>query len=130
MFTDAKDSLYFAIGNLALKAWEKRSAVAGHNDGLYQVATPDFVARLRSHRKVIPAQPAKSIANTKTNDSPDHGTRTTPANHGDDFLGLDMATEFDPAFLTTYAEMDASPMDWEYWQCLLERSEWPMMNNN
>lgn len=130
MVTNTKNSLYFAIGNLTLKAWEKRLAVAGHNHGLYQVAIPGFVTRLRSLRKAAPAQPMKSAANTKTNDSPDQVHHTTQMSHGDDFLGLEMAAEFDPAFLATYDEMDASPMDWEYWQGLLEGNEWPMMNDN
>jgi hypothetical protein len=130
MVTDTKNSLYFAIGNLALKAWEKRAGAAGHNHGLCQVATPDFITRLRSYRKVIPAQPTKSMTNIKPNNSLDQSAHTTQASYGDDFLGLEMATEFDPAFLATYAQIDASPMDWEYWQGLLEGSAWPMMNDN
>lgn len=130
MVTNTKNSLFFAIGNLTLKAWEKRTAVLGHNQSLYQVATPDFITSLRSYRKPVPAQPTKSVANIKTNDSPSQSTHTTQVNHNDDFLGLEMAAEFDPTFLDTYAEMDASPMDWEYWQGLLERSEWPMMNDH
>jgi len=43
--------------------------------------------------------------------------------HSDNFLGLEMAAEFDPASLVTHAEMDASPMDWEYWQRLLADDE-------
>jgi hypothetical protein len=130
MVSDTKNSLYFAIGNLALKAWEKREAVAGHNQGLYQVATPDFITRLRSYRKAIPAQDTKSIANITAYNASNQGHPVTQANHGEDFLGLETSPEFDPSFLATYAEMDASPMDWEYWQGLLEGSKWPMMNDN
>jgi hypothetical protein len=130
MVSETKNSLYFAIGNLVLKAWEKRSAVTGYDHGLYHVVTPDFITRLRSQRKSNPAQSPKPIAPIKTNDYPDQRTHKTQASRGDEFLGLEMAAEFDPAFLATYAEMDASPMDWEYWQGLLEGSAWPMMNNN
>jgi hypothetical protein len=130
MITNTKNSLYFAMGNLALKAWEKRLAAAGQNHGIYQVATPDFVTRLQSQRKTAPAQPTKSVAGVKTNESPDPGSHTIQPNYDDNFPGLGMADEFDPTFLATYAEMDASPMDWEYWQGLIEGSEWPMMNDN
>jgi hypothetical protein len=130
MVTNTKNSLYFAIGNLTLKAWEMRSAVARLNHSLYQVATPDFVTRLRSYRKALPARPIESADNIKTNESPSQSTQTTQSSNGDDFLGLEIAAKFDPTFLATYAEVDASPMDWEYWQGLLEGSEWPVMSHN
>jgi hypothetical protein len=54
----------------------------------------------------------------------------SPPSQIDDFQGLDMMADFDPAFLPTYTSLDSSPMDWEYWQGLLEGSELPMLNEN
>jgi len=131
MITNTKNSLYFAIGNLALKAWEKRSTTSGRNQGSYQVVTPDFITRLRSYRKAIPVEAMKSTAaNTITPNASNQYHIPNQTSHGENFFGLETSQEFDPSFLATYSALDASPMDWEYWQGLLEQSEWPMMNSN
>lgn len=131
MITDVKNSLYFAIGNLTLKAWEKRSvALAARSHGFLDVAPPDFVTTLRLQRKAKSKIPGVSSSDITTSDSLDQDTFTSPPSQSDDFQSLDMVDDFDPAFLPTYTSLDSSPMDWEYWQALLQGSELPMLNAN
>ena len=42
LITDTKNSLYMAVGNLTLKAWQKREEVVSH------IPTPRFVKLLRA----------------------------------------------------------------------------------
>ncbi|KAA8572310.1 hypothetical protein EYC84_002935 [Monilinia fructicola] len=48
MLNDTKNSLYFALGNLVLKAWEKREE-GGHSAD--QITAPRFISILRSQRQ-------------------------------------------------------------------------------
>ena len=118
MFTDTKNRLYFALGNLAVKAWQKREeALRLHHGGMYQTAPPLFISQLRSQWKsTIQPRPAKEYQDKHNQyqkqevySSAMHdvhcNSMTNSANNEFD-LGSNMP--------------DITLLDWEYWQNLLE----------
>lgn len=130
MITNTKNSLFVAIGNLALKAWEKRSGALGLSQGSYHVATPEFITILRSQRKPKSTRSGNSVSNTQRSDSVDRDTYMSPPIQGDGFQVFEIPCEFDPAYLPTYPSMDSSPMDWEYWQGLMDGNDLSMLNDH
>lgn len=112
-----KNTLYFAIGNLAVKAWDMRVA-AIQNLAFYQPPTPRFISVLRSQRKMPDIRPIDFI---EQGPLPSHGQRGQSG---------DVAGNWDMNFVPIDMAMDASPMDWEYWQALVDGSEFPMVDIN
>jgi hypothetical protein len=125
MITDTKNSLYFAIGNLALKAWVKREEAMGS----YQ-APPRFISLLRSQRNIPdPPRPAAEVQNEDpysrarmmdySNHVPPQTTEyTNPEQQwGNWDTDLDMNMP------------EITPVDWEYWQTLMD-GELPAYNGD
>ncbi|KAB8300474.1 hypothetical protein EYC80_000643 [Monilinia laxa] len=143
MLNDTKNSLYFALGNLVLKAWEKREESSHSPD---QIAPPRFISILRSQRHKPEHAPRSTEAQLDLPDPfatvhhwhmpataesyvrqkpPDYIPTPQPAlqiqppahipqEHEQPWLVSD-------SFLDTYTSMpDITAMDWEYWQTLLD----------
>ncbi|KAK9352189.1 fungal-specific transcription factor domain-containing protein [Lipomyces doorenjongii] len=126
MITDRRHALYFAIGNLAVKAWEKRVGCAEHTQGIYQLTTPHFISALYLQRTTEAAQkyPSTAVAKGKTA----YVDGETPAafpDQGNENHSSDISIDNDPSLLTSYIPLDMSPIDWEYWQTLFEGCEAP-----
>ena len=117
MLTDTKNRLHFALGNLTVKAWQKRELARLHNSGRYQAAPPQFILQLRSQRGLtIQSQTGdeypkkhnqymKHDAYSSAVDDEQHNSVAHSANN-ELALGCDMP--------------DITLLDWEYWQTLLE----------
>jgi hypothetical protein len=116
ILSGSKNPLYFAIGNLTLKAWDKRSAM--RNGALYQPPTPRFISVLRLQRKIPDATPGDSRDRPPT----PSGSQQRQA--------ADMIGNWDMNFISNDIPMDASPMDWEYWQSLIDGTEFPIIDVN
>jgi hypothetical protein len=112
-----KNTLYFAIGNLAVKAWDMRVA-AMQKLAFYQPPTPLFISVLRSQRKIPDVRPNDFIEQGSV---PSYSQQGQPAG---------AAGSWDMNFVSSDMAMDASPMDWEYWQTLIDGSEFPMVDVN
>lgn len=123
MSNGKKNSLYFAVGNLAIKAWDKRERTLGR----YMSETPQYITQLRSHRKQ--AEPPRVISNQnfdesfmRTNIDPPNSNYNLPEtnllNSTGQFLsgGSDLDFAFDP---------NMTPVDWEYWQMLMDGCDLP-----
>jgi hypothetical protein len=124
MLTETKNSLYYAIGNLTLKAWAKREEAGGLYQGPQQVTPPRFISVLRSQRNIsapAPPQPATewrdSNAAVVSHRMIEYDNNPVPVYNNYDMgveqwktmdFGMDMTT---PAF---------GPNDWEYWQTLMD----------
>jgi len=126
MINDTKNSLYVAIGNLALKAWQKREEAQGN----YQVPPPRFISLLRAQRNIseapkrlaLPAPPpsashymgSNGVANY-ANNVPQGLTynNMAPGARQMQWAGPD-ALGFDPNM------PEITPVDWEYWQTLMD----------
>lgn len=118
---NSKNSLYRAIGNLTLKAWQAYEAASGQ----FQVP-PRFISTLRSQRNIpdpprwpLPAQsqPANQMHNLGS------GAMMQPANSIP--LALPYDTTVNQAWqmdgLTFDMNMpEITPADWEYWQTLMD----------
>ncbi|EMR83249.1 putative fungal specific transcription factor domain-containing protein [Botrytis cinerea BcDW1] len=142
MLNDTKSSLYFALGNLVLKAWEKREEGSRSPD---QVTPPRFISILRSQRQKhdqvqrsieqhddisdpfrtvnhwqMPAT-AESYVRQKPPDyiPPPQPSQPGPSMHMPMQMPQEQPWLASDSFLDT-SMPDITPMDWEYWQTLLD----------
>ena len=139
MLQETKNSLYYAIGNLTLKAWGKREEAGRH-----QLTQPQFISVLRSQRNIssppTPARPQQTVA--WRGDKPpatstqlvDYTTTTAPTYDQYD-LGAQQWKTMDFGYDVNMP--DITPNDWEYWQTLMDETlpnftgdAWPSTNNN
>ncbi|KAL3421643.1 C6 transcription factor [Phlyctema vagabunda] len=113
---DTANALYFAIGNLAIRAWvcgpgQKESPQAVEQE------IPRFIRELQAQR---PTRMTKSI------EQPDEGNNAAPGFTGNSLYSpQDQLTDLngnpDQASFAPYFSMESSnAMDWEYWQNLLD----------
>lgn len=122
MINDTKNSLYTAIGNLALKSWAK------HEEALREYQTPPrFISLLRAQRN-IPDPPRPGAEIPRDSFAQPHGQvgEYNSAMNVPQCLTYNNASghdawavpEWSGAFETNMAEITA--VDWEYWQHLLD----------
>jgi len=125
LITDTKNSLYVAIGNLALKAWAKREEAMGS----YQ-APPRFVSLLRSQRNIPdPPRPVPEVQNEDPYSRPrmmDYPIDAPPQNT--EFASTEQQWgNFDTDIDMNMPEI--TPVDWAYWQTLMD-GELPAYNGD
>lgn len=120
MINDTKNSLYIAIGNLALKAWAKREEKARE----YR-APPRFISLLRARRSA-PDPPRPEISRdafARPQDSNLNNNLEMPQNMNY-ASALAAGHQWDMgqwgAFDTNIAMPEITGVDWEYWQTLLD----------
>ncbi|KAG0648751.1 Aurofusarin cluster transcription factor aurR2 [Hyphodiscus hymeniophilus] len=124
MLSETKNSLYYAIGNLTLKAWARREEAGGLYQGSHQLAPPRFISVLRSQRNI--STPTSSQLNTEWRDPNPVAPSNPMLQYGNNLVlaqapydasaeqwknmnfGMDVTT---PAF---------GPNDWAYWQTLMD----------
>ncbi|KUJ21692.1 uncharacterized protein LY89DRAFT_380662 [Mollisia scopiformis] len=123
MITDTKNALYVAIGNLTLKAWQKREDTA---TGTYQVPPPRFISQLRAQRN-IPDPPLPR--NATPPERQDHIARqnlittfsnNVPQNMTYNNTAPDGWSHVDYGFDVNMNMTEITPVDWEYWQTLMD----------
>jgi len=126
MITRSKNILYFAIGNLTLKAWEQREESGVLNRGAYHLTLPRCISLLRSQRQQAEqSQPPTNLDGNEPSTKPPNGgiaanysAQITPKYHpaqvGDDWA------DTNPNFNSENSLLEPTPMDWEYWQSLLD----------
>lgn len=118
MVHDNKNALHVAIGNLAVRAWEK--CMANGN-------TPEAYGGLPLERiSALRAQRTKNRSTSVTSG----WSRTTPSKGGeasiarsqvmDDVSHTDLAEGFAQTDLSGVTETDMEFMDWDYWQNLIQ----------
>ena len=61
LFSEPRNALYYAIGNLTLKAWEKRVAAARDRRPPYQPGEPPSIFKLRAQRNIKALQPTETL---------------------------------------------------------------------
>lgn len=121
MITDTKNSLYVAIGNLTLKAWQKREET-----GNYQIPPPRFISLLRAQRNIPdpPRRPTPPEARRQ-----DHIARqnlittfsnNVPQNMTYNNTAPDSWSNIDYGFDVNMNMPEITPVDWEYWQTLMD----------
>jgi hypothetical protein len=123
MLRDSRSTLYFAIGNLAVKAWEKRLEAVTTKQGFSQPTTPQFIILLRSQRKMQNRNTTKHVSNVS--EWPTAEVLPQPK-----LEPQEMLSNWDTFSMPSDMIMDGSPMDWEYWQTLIDGCEMPMLDIN
>jgi hypothetical protein len=119
LITEIKNSLYYAIGNLTLKAWAKREEAMGSYE-----APPRFISLLRSQRNISdPPRPGTPIEDPYlTPHTMDYSTQSEqppPPPPDPSFANIEQQ------WGTWIPDGDISmpeitPVDWAYWQTLMD----------
>ncbi|OBT72758.1 hypothetical protein VF21_08996 [Pseudogymnoascus sp. 05NY08] len=106
VLTDTKNPLHVAIGNLALKSWGARESMLAHlGRTLLEGEIPRPISVLRSQRSVAVSLGSYSSVS-------DQRTASEPTQ--------DQA--FQAADPMSFDSMDSTPIDWEYWNDLINAS--------
>lgn len=106
VLTDTKNPLHVAIGNLALKSWGARESMLEHlGQTLLDGEIPRQISVLRSQRSVVVSPKSHSSVS-------DQRIAGEPAQN----------QAFQAADPTTFDSMDSTPIDWEYWNDLINAS--------
>jgi hypothetical protein len=124
MLTETKNSLYFAIGNLALKAWATREESGYLSQGNHLVPPPRFISILRSQRRIPePPTPAPSNAfgQTEPYSKPNSSAEGT-AFYTDNVYQSNQQQWDNTSYLAmdTIMMPDMAAVDWEYYQTMLD----------
>ncbi|KAG9239957.1 fungal-specific transcription factor domain-containing protein [Calycina marina] len=131
MLLDNKNSLYLAIGNLALKAWAKREGAGGLYRGSQLPAAPRFVSVLRSQRNnstpvSTPSttelrQPSNMKQMPQPSEVFDLVQTAYPNTVHDAIHGMQQIGGWNPNNYAIDMNMqDLVTEDWEYYQTLLD----------
>jgi len=119
LITDIKNSLYYAIGNLTLKAWAKREEAMGSYE-----APPRFMSLLRSQRNISdPPRPGTPIEDPYlTPHNMDYSTQPEqppPPPPDPSFANIEQQWgSWIPDGDISMPEI--TPVDWAYWQTLMD----------
>jgi hypothetical protein len=119
IISNTKNSLYVAVGNLTLKAWQKREETKG-----VQVPPPRFISLLRSQRRI--PDPPKPTTEFRNEDPYAESNRTIGFTNS----GLSEYNTYHNSTgqwanvnfgFNSYMPMaEITPVDWEYWQTLMD----------
>lgn len=106
VLTDTKNPLHVAIGNLALKSWAARESMLAHmGQTLSNEETPRPISILRSQRSiVVNKENYSSVSDQRAADEPAQNQ------------------DFQVADPISFDSMDSTPIDWEYWNDLINAS--------
>lgn len=127
MISENKNTLYFAIGNLCLRAWTKHEEAGGRFRDGQMLPTPRYISLLRSQRK-IPTDPSPPPQLQQP-------TPDTPLSHKEQYMNSNQAYAYATTEHNAYEPMSDQggrnmvgnmPMpeftsdDWAYWQTLMD----------
>jgi hypothetical protein len=144
MIKETRNALFFAMGNLCIKAWKAREEAGGLYQGTQLMAPPRFISILRSQRR-IPEPPAQSQSQSQNQTqqlphqppAPNTAFRSTdpytnsnrlidfatggPSEHTHYVGGPDAAENWNNVDFGYDMEMpEITPVDWAYWQTLMD----------
>ena len=130
IITDTKNPLFMAVGTLTLRAWESRNATFTHQYRNSSNATePYFINTLRAQRPNAKAYQtrdpcaniAASLGRSAENNMNAEGelVKSSPITRTSD----DTSGSYDLPILSNGTEVDWSPIDWAYWDGLLQGYE-------
>ena len=128
IITNTKNPLYFAVGNLTLKAWRKREESGILDHGGRENSTPRYITLLRAQRNI--PDPPTTFQNqesyVRSNPLPDYHNNSVPTNDMYQVTNDQWATT-DLSYGMTVPEI--TPVDWEYWNTLMD-GELPAYTGN
>ena len=130
MIDDTKNTLNVAFGNLTIKAWEAREAqLVRLHQGTFEAASlPRCVSKLRSQRITAraaqttspsdPNGPITPLVNVALEQTPENATLLMATS-----CSTSNGSHFDSAVSPGPMSMGMSPLDWAYWDSLLQGSD-------
>jgi hypothetical protein len=124
LITNPRNALYYAMGNLTLKAWDKRVAAARDQRPPNQPVEPSSISKLRAQRnaKVSQITPRWDTGSIGAETQASYGYNINP-------LPSDTNSALDP-YSQVHFPMDTADLDWEYWQNLLDGRAEPLLNSH
>ncbi|CAG8972941.1 hypothetical protein HYALB_00001361 [Hymenoscyphus albidus] len=123
MITNTKNALFFATGNLCLKAWRKREEAGLATQGTYHTTPPPYISQLREQRsgsdlslpsKVTRVEEAKS-STTQGLEYPTNISRLN--NH------TQLTNQYIGMIDTGYSDVEMPEItqdDWIYWNTIMD----------
>lgn len=123
MLMDTKNRLYFAIGNLALKAWAKREE-SGYASNGNEIVPPRFISILRSQRSIT--EPLRSAQSSNLGQMDLYAKPDITADdsglYSDNVYQNDQQQWDENAYINmgTMMTPDMAVVDWEYYQTMLD----------
>jgi hypothetical protein len=129
MITAEKSTLYFAIGNLCLKAWGAFEVAGGRYQGTQLLPTPRYISMLRARRKVpepappLPPQQQPTPENTFQQVGPYTSSNQMLNSHSYSPTGYNAhSTDVDQwnKDMPYMSMAEVTPVDWAYWQTLMD----------
>ena len=113
LILESRNALYYAIGNLTLKAWDRRVSAAREHQPPYLLPESPFTSRLRAKR-IAKSQPTSQ---TSYPDAIRSSVQASQDRHDDNHQAglnsLEMTASVD-------FPMDTADWDWGCWQSLLD----------
>lgn len=129
MITAERNTLYFAMGNLCLKAWRAFEEAGGRCQGSQLLPTPRYISMLRAQRKVpepappLPPQQQPTPENGLEQVGPYTSTNQILNNPSYSLTGYTghntNVDQWDKDMLYMSVE-DVTSVDWAYWQTLMD----------
>ena len=115
LITESRNALYYAMGNLTLKAWNKRLSAAKDHRPPYQLLEPPSISKLRAQRiNKSSSQTATPNALYPDAIKPKVSQPGGHRYHADDArVDLDMSSQM-------HFPTDTADWDWDCWQSLLD----------
>ena len=134
LINNTKNTVYLAVGNLAIKAWENCMGHESLSAVLRRSTMPQVITKLCSSRKIklkVPTRPQSQEKNS-TGFSKYGGTelsaqcfdQPSQGETGDVFGSVDLSVSSDYGTLP-----DIDPIDWDYWQALLDDGDLVMLDS-
>ena len=133
MLTENKNTLYFAMGSLCLKAWTKYEEAGGRYKGTQLAPIPRYISKLRMQRK-IPEPPTPTPPQIQSQQP----TPESLNRHDNSSIGSNQMAQYAnviPGYNSYNTTNDLwnkagiglnmtipeiTPVDWEYWQTLMD----------
>jgi Fungal specific transcription factor domain len=115
--TESRNALHCAVGNLAIKAWDKRAEAARQHQQPYHPWEPAFISKLRA-RKTLKSRHSQAASQPAHPEQITHAANTTSLDLNNTMLDHQ-----------AYFPMDPTDWDWDYWQNLIDGRIDPFNND-
>lgn len=124
LITNTRSALYYAMGNLTLKAWNKRVEIAGDDRMSYQPVEPPSISMLRIRRQPKYSQSTPGVSTDAIS------SRITPGpGHHNHQSTIDVSTSVQLSANMPFP-IEQGDLGWEYWQNLLDGRGEPLFDSH
>lgn len=129
-----RNMLYFAVGSLTLKAWDKKATARWAHQHSYQIFDPPIIATLRAQRTVKDMVPWMSAPTSNRLGDVSNGLDRQPnlvvpaiTNEANNAMTSVMSADMTSDQMVP-TSTDMLDVDWKYWQWLIEEHGQPFFD--